>query len=258
MSANPVIVINNKEKKKPKFEGKKQQPKRGKLQGIPTEEQKWRIYDNYIRPQANIKAEMEGDSDLVKSIKEALGIPFKPSENLSNVDASPFEDPISRTKIKNELFDVETKHANDVIANENYQRQLKEDKDRETSATRIQKIARGKNIRDAYKQSKTSVNKLGKFVKNVAYLEPSGIADSPLYIAYSPVKADKLNTRLKQQDAVRRSERKKQYIVPQELPASVGRPRQRTSVAGDIIASSKAIERAKKNLQKKPLKNKSD
>lgn len=146
-----VFVINNKKDEKPKFEGKKRQPKKVSI-GVPTEQQKFYIYKNYTEP-ALLKKKEDEDSDIVKSIKEALGIK-NPDTNLTNVDSSPFEDVANQQLFDTNERNVRKKLRKERIDNILNQKELKRiEEEKNNSAIKLQSFIKTKIAVDKFDAS---------------------------------------------------------------------------------------------------------
>ena len=110
----PVVIVNN--DKKDKKEAKKRTVKELKT-AIPrklrkskyeqTEEQKLRIYKNYIQPQLIDNNTNDPNNDLVQSLKDVFGKDNKEKLN-KPLPTFTYENEALRQKLANDLFDTET------------------------------------------------------------------------------------------------------------------------------------------------------
>jgi hypothetical protein len=137
-----------------------------------SQEQGFRNYLQYTDPLLLKNNELD-QSDLANSFAEILNV-FAPqkmgTEKIKEVEKFvALEKPV-------DVNDVETEI-------------------RDNAATKIKKIFKGKQTRDAYKQAIENINQSG-LKKNTAVIESTGLADAPLAIGQSPMKLKKYNSKL--------------------------------------------------------------
>lgn len=138
---NNIILVDKKEKKPPKFEGEKRQPRKSKLQGLPTEEQKWRTYKNYTEPALTLKHEMKEEEDeTLTKLKELMGVKKDPI-NFSDVITQGTDNVL----LRNSVFNQEQKTLKEEIEKANYIKQQQEDATRNI----LQKLGNARRKRSA-------------------------------------------------------------------------------------------------------------
>jgi hypothetical protein len=115
-SINNVLVMDNRETPL-EFVGRKKVPKGISsgtgFNGVPTEQQKYYIYKNYVEPALLLKNQRE-ESEVVKAIKEALGVKTTVVKNSSIVNSFGFEDEGAQQKVKKEKDNITKKLVNDA------------------------------------------------------------------------------------------------------------------------------------------------
>jgi hypothetical protein len=140
----PVIVINSNSKKEKKEkpnlkELKNKVPRKlRKSKFEPTEEQKLRMFRNYVVPKLEEFNVENPNNDLVKSIKEAFGKDNKEKLN-EPLPTFSYNNEAVRQKMANDLFDTETKLADN--------RELVQEQLKNSASTKLQSVFKGHKVR---------------------------------------------------------------------------------------------------------------
>lgn len=133
-----VIVINNNNNVKPPKSKIEKVPKKSAPKGaIPTEKQKYYQYLTYTQPKLFENDTTGKDNDIVQAIKDAFGQDNKEKLNMTNVETSQnYNQEEVLTKLRNELFDTETRLQS--------HEELRQEMDRKNARDILERFARKK------------------------------------------------------------------------------------------------------------------